>query len=380
MPSMGLLNTLRLVEAIDKPATPNPRIEAQLSPPVMETVTSSLFQPNLFITRDDAMAVPSVARARNLICGVISSLPLALYRKSTGQELGSPLWLEQFDPRQPRAVTLSYIVDSLFFFGSAYLEVTSTYADDGRPASFAFVSNDRVTPTFNANQTLVTSYAVDGTKRPNDGVGSLITFQGVDSEGILARGGRTIKAALDLEKAAAVAASTPMPTGYIKNNGADLPADQITGLLAQWKAARAQRSTAYLSSTLSYETTSFSPKEMAYNEASQFLSTQIARLCNVPAYLLSSEMNNSMTYSNILDERRQFVSMTLQPFISAIEGRLSMNDITAIGNVVKFEIDETFLRADALTRLAVIEKMLALNLITLEQAMQMEDLSPNGNS
>ena len=30
-------------------------------------------------------------------------------------------------------------------------------------------------------------------------------------------------------------------------------------------------------------------------------------------------------------------------------------------------------------RLNVIEKMLALGLITLEQAMEMEDLTPNGN-
>jgi len=379
---MGLFSGLRFIEAVGDTATTQPTIEAQLAPPVMETGVAGLgylFQPSTFITREEAMAVPSVARARNLICGVISSLPLSLYKKSTGRELGSPLWLEQLDPRQPRAITIAYLVDSLFFFGTAYPEVTSTYSDDGRPNSFAFVANNRVTPTLNRNSTLVEYYSVDGVRRPNDGVGSLITFQGVDSEGILARGGRTIKAALDLEKAAAVAANTPMPTGYIKNTGADLPPEQITGLLAQWKAARAQRSTAYLSSTLSYETTSFSPKEMAYNEASQFLSTQIARLCNVPAYLLSSEMNNSMTYSNILDERRQFVSMTLQPLITAIEGRLSMNDITAIGNVVRFEIDETFLRADALTRLAVIEKMLALNLITQEQAMEMEDLSPNGN-
>jgi hypothetical protein len=33
---------------------------------------------------------------------------------------------------------------------------------------------------------------------------------------------QTIRAAIDVQKAAAVAAGTPMATGYIKNNGADL--------------------------------------------------------------------------------------------------------------------------------------------------------------
>ena len=81
-----------------------------------------------------------------------------------------------------------------------------------------------------------------------------------------------------------------------------------------------------------------------------------------------------------LEERKQFVDLSLRPIISAIEGRLSMDDITNSQNYVKFNLDETFLRSDAMTRLAIIEKMLALNLITLDQAKAMEDLTPNGDT
>jgi len=56
-----------------------------------------------------------------------------------------------------------------------------------------------------------------------------------------------------------------------------------------------------------------------------------------------------------------------------------MDDITARGNVVKFDVDSAFLRVDPMERLNVIEKMLSLGLITVEQAMEMEDLTPNGN-
>jgi HK97 family phage portal protein len=274
---------------------------------------------------------------------------------------------------------MAWTVDALFYYGVAYWEVTELYADDGRPARFAWVSNSRVTVDLNANNTVVDFYYVDGKRRPDSGIGSLITFQAMD-EGILNRGGRTIRAALDLEKASAVSAATPVPSGYIQNSGADLPEEQISGLLASWKLARNQRSTAYLSSTLKYEPTSFSPKDMMYAEAKQELSTEIARLCNVPAYMLSADANNSMTYSNVMDERRQFVDMTLRPYISAIEDRLSMNDVTNSQNIVRMSLDDSYLRSDALTRLAVIEKMLALNLITVEQAREMEDLSPNGGT
>ena len=379
MPRVGILQSLRLVDSIDTSVS-TPTIKAQYNPPVNDVDTNSLFfAPQTFITRAEAAAVPSVARASQLIKGVVGTLPLHLYRKSTGQELGSPLWLEQPDIRQPRVVTMAWTVDALFYYGVAYWEVTELYADDGRPARFAWVSNSRVTVDLNANNTVVDFYYVDGKRRPSSGLGSLITFQGLD-EGILNRGGRTIRAALDLEKASAISAATPIPSGYIQNSGADLPEDQVTGLLASWALARNRRSTAYLSSTLKYEPTSFSPKDMMLSEAKQELATEISRLCNVPAYLLSADANNSMTYSNVIDERRQFVDMSLRPYICAIEDRLSMNDITNSQNYVRFDLDETYLRSDALTRLAVIEKMLALNLITVEQAREMEDLTPNGGT
>jgi hypothetical protein len=56
-----------------------------------------------------------------------------------------------------------------------------------------------------------------------------------------------------------------------------------------------------------------------------------------------------------------------------------MDDISTAGHEVKFAVQDTFLKQDPLTELAAIEKMLALGLITTEQAMEMEDLSPNGN-
>jgi HK97 family phage portal protein len=208
------------------------------------------------------------------------------------------------------------------------------------------------------------------------GIGSLVTFQSL-LPGVLATGARTFQAALDLQKAAAVSAATPMATTVIKNNGADLPEAQIQGILSAWKASRQARSTAYLTSTLEAQNIGFSPKDMMYNEASQYLATEIARLMNVPAFMISADMNNSMTYQNVLDSRKEYVAYTLQPFLSAVENRLSMDDITRHGNVVRFNIDESFLRADTMTRLAALEKMLQLNLITTEQAIEEEDLAPN---
>ena len=381
METMGILQTLGFRSA-DKQT-----VEAQYAPAVMDTTygygsfnTNSAFGYNgIGIDRNFALQVASVARCRNLVAGVISSIDLALYKKSTGEKLGSPVWLEQPDQRQPRSVTISATVDSLMFYAVAYWRVTSLYADDGRPSGFEWVANNRVTYTTNQYGTEVKDYFIDGQLVPMGGIGSLVTFQSL-LPGVLQSAGTTIKAAWDIQRASAVSAATPMATTILKNNGADLPETQIQGILAGWNSARKNRSTAYLTSTLSAENIGFSPKDMMYTEASQYLATEISRAMNVPSYLISADMNNSMTYQNILDGRKEFVAYSLQPYISAIEDRLSMNDITNSSNQVRFAIDDTFLRSDAKERLEIIEKMISLDLIDVDQARQMEQLTPLGDA
>ena len=358
---------------------PKTQLQAQAAPQVLGEYSpyAMPFQ-FAYVGRTEAISVPALMRCRNLLAGTIGAIPLELYKKSSNEELGSPAWLEQPSYSQPRSVTIAWTVDSLLFYGQAFWKVVEVYQEDGRPSRFEWIANSRVTATLDKDNVFVKSYAVDGTTLPMDGLGSLVTFQSL-SDGILNTGTSTIRAAIDVQKAATIAASTPMATGYIKNTGADLDPKEVQGLLASWKTARNNRSTAYLTSTLEYNPVSFSPKDMMYGEAIFNLATEIARLCNVPAYYVSADQNNSMTYANVQDERKQFLTLSLQPFISAIEDRLSMDDITARGNVVKFDIDKNFLRTDPLQELAVIEKLLSLNLINPEQAMEMTDLTPNGS-
>jgi len=262
-------------------------------------------------------------------------------------------------------------------YGVSYWVITETYLEDGRMANAEWVANSRVTFNTDSTNSYVTEYYLDGKPLPMSGVGSLITFQ--KDEGILAVGGTTIKAALDAQNASSVALQTPSATGFLKNTGADLPPAEVSGLLAAWKRARSNNGVAYLTSTIDYQTMGFSPKDMAYQDAIQGLATECARLCSVDPYYVSASMNTSMTYSNVIEERKQLVALTLQSYVSAVEARLSMDDISTAGHYVKFALDDTFLRTEPMERLLVLEKMLTLGLITTEQAMEMEDLSPNGN-
>jgi HK97 family phage portal protein len=222
---------------------------------------------------------------------------------------------------------------------------------------------------------MVTQYYIDA--KAID-MNDIVTIQGFD-EGVLERASGTIQAAIDVDRAAGVNSAQPQPAGFIKNSGADLPAAEVQGLLAAWKRSRQNNSTAYLTSTLDYQPVTFSPKDMMYNDSVQNLSTQIARAMNVPAYYLSADQNTTMTYANVQDERKQFYALSIEPYIQAIQSRLSMNDISTAGHEVRFAVYDTFLKSDPLVELQVIEKLLTLGLVTPEQAMGMTDLTPNGS-
>jgi HK97 family phage portal protein len=385
---MGILSALGFNSTNKMDSASKADIQAQINPAIYDAPYGQYWGNYGFggynnyatsIDRQNAMSVPSVAQCRNLIVGPIAGIPFEVYSLATGEELQDvPMWVKQPDKRAPRSVTISWTIDSLMFFGVAYWRVTEIYADNNKPARFEWIQNDRVTVKLNKYNSEVDYYMIQGERVPDEGVGSLVTFQMLD-QGILMRGASIIRAAQDLQVAAAIATQTPQPSGYLKNTGADLPDEQIQGLLATWKQARLNRATAYLTNSLEYQATQFSPAEMTYNDSIDMMNAQVARMMNVPAFMINAERNRSMTYQNVVDARKEFMAYTLQPYITAIEERLSLDDITPRGQVVRFSVDETFLRANPLDRLAVTEKMLQLGLIDINQAKAMEDLTPDGD-
>ena len=382
---------MAILDFLTSRSTANSRIfkrsvKAQLNPPPMG-LYQSVWNMNQYgginnyasaIIRQDAMSLAVVARCRNLICSTIAAIPLEMYSKATGEELPNLAWVDQPDRRQPRSVTLAWTIDSLLHYGICFWRVEEIYQDDNRPARFAWIQNDRVTTKYNGTNTEVDYYMIDSKRVPDSGVGSLITFQGLN-QGLLQTSQALIRAALDVDNSAAISAATPMSTGIIKNNGADLPDDHVQGILAAYKQARQNRATAYLTSTLEFQATSFSPKEMMYNEARAYYALELARACNMSADMVDAQMLRTQTYQNVLDRRKEFMAFTLQPFISAIENRLSMDDLCNRNAEIRFSVDETFLRVDPIERLNVTEKLLTLGLIDIEQAKEMEDLSPEGS-
>ena len=324
-------------------------------------------------TREMFMAVPSAARARNIICSTIGSLPIETYNHFTKEHVRPTRSIMQPDPRIAGSAIYAWLAEDLLLRGVAYGQVLDQYAssDGSRVRAWTRISPDRVTYKTNVQQTEIISYKIDGLDIPVSGVGSIIVFSGLD-EGVLNRAGRTIRAALELEKAAELYAKEPVPTMVLKSNGTNLTPERISRLLESWKASRSTRATAFLNADVELQALGFDPQKLQLNEARQYLATEIARAVGIPASFLSAE-TTSMTYSTTVMERKALIDFSLRNVITPIEQRLSAVDFVPNGIEVKFDIDD-FLRGSALERAQVYEILNRIGAMSVEQIQEEEDL------
>jgi HK97 family phage portal protein len=351
-------------------------VQAGLTPVQIADSVYNILGGSTNTTRALAMSVPSVARARGIICGTVGSLPLTTFNRITGEYVDPHRVINQPDPRVAGFVIYCWLAEDIWLYGAGYGQVLEMYSatDGGRVRAWTRVSPDRVTVDTDFLNTTINGYKVDGKSVPMQGVGSIIRFDGPD-EGLLHRAGKTVAAAVYLENAAVNYAKEPAPSMVLKSNGTNLTAERISSLLSAWKTARQSRSTAFLNADVELQQFGFDPKTMQLSEARQYVALELARACGIPAYFLSAEQT-SMTYSNAVNERRSLVDFSLRPILKAIEERLSLPDFLPNPVMARFSLDD-FLRGNALERAQVYEILNRIGAMSVEQIQREEDLIPN---
>mgnify|MGYP003649632605 FL=1 len=365
---MGLFS-----RSIKTDAPPTNDVAASLAPvPTYDALYGFAGTFNYTATREQAMSVPTIARARGIICSSIASIPIVLRDRATGVRIDSPRIINDPDPRVPGSATYVWTAEDLLFYGYSYWQVKELYADTQRIRTVERINPLRVSPFLNSNSTEIEYYTIDGTPVPNIGPGSLVVFYGND-EGLLKRSGTTIRTGAELERAAAMYAREPMPTMVLKSNGASLPADRISKLLESWGQARRNRSTAFLNADVTLDAVGFDPEKLQLAAARSYISTELSRAIGIPAYFVDAPTGSSMTYSNATLARQSLLDFSLIPLMTSIEQRLSMPDFTPSSQVARFDLD-VYLRGSAIERAQVYEILNRVGALTPDEIREKEDL------
>ena len=302
------------------------------------------------LQRQNAMAQPTVSRARDLICSFISCMNLRMYNEMwNGTEMekvyiAPRAWLKKIDPAVNNQFILSWTIDDLFFLGRAFWYITSRDST-GRPASFtrlpaAMVQTlDQAGPVWFApsKQIVFQGGALD----PNDVVQFLSPIQG-----IVYMSERAIATATKLENARYRNASSAIPAGVlqVQPNSESLSPQELADLAAAFNAARATNQTAALSPEVHYIETATSPDKMLLIQASEYQSADLCRLCNIPPYLAGISVG-SYSYQNSKESRADLWTFGARAYADCITATLSQDNILPINSYVEFDIDE-YLQSD----------------------------------
>jgi HK97 family phage portal protein len=355
-----------------------PQLKAAIAPYTFPDKPLSVWSPGFdgvsstFVTRREALSVPACARGRNIIVGTAASLELHVKRKFDETRVEpTPTIISQPDKNMPTAVVYGMTAENLLFHGVAYWQIKELDPATGRPSQIRWIDAPRVSQVLDSTGETVIGYQLEAQRLPANGIDSLIQFTAIDPDGVLNRGGRTLRTAAALERAVFNYADSPTPSVVLKAN-VPMDSNKATAILNAWKQARQTKGTAFLSDNVDMESVGFNAADLQLTEAREYLAKEIARLMNIPAYYLDAS-TNTMTYSNVTAERRALLDFSLRPLLTAIEQRLSMDDITVSTQYVEYDLDD-FLRGNPLERADVYSKLIPLGVLTVEEAREEEDL------
>lgn len=287
------------------------------------------------MNRSEAMSVPAVARARNLVCPTLGRIPFTVTDRQ-GNTVENGTAVHNLDPVQAPFVLKTWTIDDLIFYGVSWWLVIGRYADAGNlPATVRRCQPGSVdvsgpVPTVNGIKV-----------EPRD----LIRIDG-PHEGILNFAQRSLRAARRLDQSAARFADNPVPAVELhETQDSGMTDAEIDELVAKWARARTGENggVAFTSRTIEAKVHG-APAENLLTEGRNVAAIDAARVVGVPADSVDASLeHSSMTYANVESKLRVLVDFGLAAYAAALVARLSMPDFTRQGTVVGFaglELDE----------------------------------------
>ena len=297
-------------------------------------------------TRQRAMSVPAITRARDLLASVIGCTPLKMYneiwnpvdRELEEIEIAPRSWLRRLDPALPNSTLFAWLFDDLFFTQRAFLAITARTAD-GFPSAFQrmpsamVLTQDQAGPVFFApsKQIMFSGLPVDH----RDVVQFISPIQG-----LLYTSPNAVLTSLKLEGARLRSAANSLPNGVLRQIGGEpLSAEELQQLSQSFEAARLTNTVAALNEFVTYTETTTDPSKQMLVEASEYQALEIARLANCPPYLLGVA-TGSYSYQNSTQARQDLYMFGAKLFMDCISETLSADNVLPRGTYVKFDIDD----------------------------------------
>ena len=290
--------------------------------------------------------MPTISRARDLHTSLIGALKIRHYTRQFNGEryekiyLPNEPWMDQPDPNVTAPFFWTSVASDLFFHGRAFVYITSRRADDNRPASFTWLPAASIqTP----DQVPGVQYygpskqvQFNGLELPTNDVVQLFSA----SAGVLYAGQRQIMMSVYLDAAAERYARLETIPGYLQQRGGETMSGEELGELATaWASARKENAIGALNDYVEFIPFD-NPSEVVADQR-RYQALEMARLCDVPAYLVSAPTEGaSMTYQNAQQARQDLYLFGTRNLIDVMQSSFSMNSILPRNRYIEFDVAE----------------------------------------
>lgn len=337
---MGIRSALKLQAAAAGNVIPLPVVQIASPwvpyPSHLETlVWADVFGADALLTRDTAIKVPAVARARHLICPTIASFPLRTFR---GDELvqQQPSWLTAAGAMSPWHRML-WTVDDLLFHGWSLWACDR--GADGQILRAARLAWDQwqFSPDW---QGIELRTGDDQWRSANSR--EVILIPG-PHEGILQFGGDAIRQANDLNKRAAQAADQPQAQIELHYTGdAELTQPQIDQLIENYaRARRGENGGVGFTNKWTELKEHGAAAEHLLTQGRNLAAVEVARTVGIPASMLDAVTASAgLEYNTGETRNAQFIDYGLNAYMAAVCARLSMDDVVPHGQSVRMDTAE----------------------------------------
>lgn len=336
------------------------------------------------INNETVFQVNAVYSAVSLIADTISTLPLDVFVRRDGARFPfrpAPAWVQNPDVDLPREAFYSALIVSLLLDGNAFVRVFSN--PEGEVVNLVVLNPTTVEVKRNGLGRLM--FEVRGEKKPLS-ADEIVFIPDLLRPGSV-RGVSRIEAlkenfglALALEKfAATFFGSGTNLAGVIEFPG-NLTQEQSDSLRNGFDKAHAgwQRGhkTGVLSGGATWKSTQIDPDKSTLVDSRNQAVADVARAFNIPSHLLNLPGTNS--YASVEESNRAWLSTSITPIVSKIEGAMSPLMMRTPGGenaFLKFNLDG-LLRANIQARATAYSTGLQAGYYSINDVRRIEDLRP----
>ena len=292
------------------------------------------------LSRELALSIPAVSKARNLIVSAVAKYPLkALRAETNGTDTDvttEHTWLYRSNGPVSPYERMAWTVDDLIFHG-----VSLWLLERGTPAG-----EDRRRPILDAEWCPTASWTigehngqpavlVDGVAIADD------RYMLINSpfEGLLTVGRRTLRGALSVEESWVGRAKNPIPMIDLHRTDDEMNDDEVKSMVDAWAAARTSPNGAIGSTPSTVEPQVYGElKPELFVEGRNAIRTDVGSFLNTRVAMLDGTIGiDSLTYSTKDGEANAFYEFDLPFWTDPIVHRLSLDDIVPRGTRIRFE-------------------------------------------